>query len=502
MVAVVVAGLAALVIFVASETDSGITPEVTTATLVAPEPTVATSDPTPTSTPPESTSSTTTAFFEQTLSDLLPDATGMLIVAITARTEPDLELVRWTPAAPPHSSGIPMLSGPVLDFDKSGQHLAFLGRSAAVKGSTLYVGHPELWLPARTGVTSFQWHSTVPGRIGWMEPGEPPRLCWADAGSAEGFSPAGCVSGRGNQLVGFDSSGFLVVDYATGTVDRLDAAGHQIGSLPGTDALVGPDGQVLLVDRNPDGSEAIFSVADPNLTEAVVLDWAPRNASGEYGFVAWSPVSHPPELAFLVFDGNEGQLQWWTLDGTPQGAMDLSGRVWDVKWDSTGRYLLAPGVLDQSAHVLQVYDTFSQTLVIFPFDNWIQDAHLVTPAVCEDATHVIVVFADRLPPDVRLETGRMVLSRDAHLESWYFMSARIVGGAFDGELATWAHPGFDGANVDTSNTANLSVPINQAATSLGLGMTSLNPVDYGVDDWLQLDGALASQRCVQAADPE
>jgi len=501
VVAVVVAGIVALVFMVGPDVDSGVTSE-STSTLIVSEPSAVTSDLAPTSTAPVSTSSTPpNSVRGQTLHDVLPEATGVLVAAITTRAWPGMELVRWPPATPSRSSEIPMLSGPVLDFDASGQHMAFLGPSATVEGPTLYLGRLDSWAPVRVGVSSFRWHAILPGRIGWMEPGDTPRLCWADADSAEGFSAAVCVSGTGMQLVGFDSSGFLVVDYASRTVDRLDATGRPVASLPGTNALVGPDGQVLIVDQNPDARGSSFSLADPNLTEAVELDWAPRNASGEYGFVAWSPVRHPPELAFLIYEGGEGQLQRWGLDGTPRRPVNLSGRVWDVEWDSTGRYLLIPGVLDESDHVLQVYDTISQALISFYFDNWIQDAHLVTPAVCQDAAHVTATFADRLPAGVNLETPQMVFSRDPSLDSWYFTSAVIDGGGpFDGEVASWAHPAFDGISVDT-NTPNLSIPINGAARSLGFGMVLLDPVDYGVDDWLKLDGAFMSQQCVLAADP-
>lgn len=495
-----VAGIAALVFFVGADRDSGVGTESTTTTLVASGGSTVTSEPVPTSPPVASTSSTTVS--EPTLRDLLPGASGVLIAAITAQGSSGLELVRWSPAASHRSSEIPMLGGPVLDFDESGQHMAFLGPSSTVEGLTLYVGRPDSWAPARVGVSSFRWHATVPGRIGWLESRDPPRLCWADADAAEGLSAAVCVPGSGSQLVGFDSSGFLVVDHASRTVARLDATGRQVRSLPGTNALIGPEGQVLIVDQRPDAGESFFSLADPDLIEVVDLDWAPRNATGEYGFVAWSPFSHPPELAFLVYDEGERlqQLQRWDLDGTARRAVNLSGRVWDVGWDSTGRYLLVPGVLDESDHVLQVYDTFSQALVYLHFDNWIQDATLLTEAGCEDAAHVVAAFSGRLPAGVGLEKPQMVLSRDASLESWYFTSARIVGGPFDGELASWAHPGFDGTTVDTTNTPGLSVPINEAASSLGFGMTSLDPTDYGVADWLQLDGALASQQCVQTAD--
>lgn len=493
-------GIAALVFFAVS---NGSEPGVdSTTALATPETFAVPSSPTTTINPPASTTSTSTGSArKETLSDLLPENRGVLVVAITRQAAADLELVRWPPATPPRSLEIPMLGGPMLEFDGSGQHMAFLGRSATVEVSALYVGSPDSWAPARIGVSSFRWHSTVGSRIGWMEPGDPPRLCWADTDLAEGISTPTCVPGMGDNLVGFDPSGFLVVDYAARTVRRLDASGQQVAGMPGTDALIGPDGQVLVVNQAPDGRESSFSVADPDLATAVLLDWAPANASGEYGFVAWSPVGHPPELAFLVFDQGRQQLQRWDLDGTPRRAVNLSGRVWDVKWDSTGRYLLAPGVIDVGDHVLQVYDTFSEALVVLPFDNWIQDAHLVTPAVCQTAAHVAATFVDRLPTDVTLGTAWMVLSRVANLESWYFISARVVGGPFNGQLASWALPGFDGISVDTTNTPNLAVPINEAATYLGFGMTTLNPVNYGVDDWLQLDGALASQRCVPSEAP-
>ena len=490
---VAVAGIAAFVFLFGFGADSEPDARPAATALTVPETSTGASDQLTTTSPPGPASSTTIVpAAEQTLSDLLPDTEGVLIAAITSQT--GLELVRWPPATPSLSSEIPMLSGPVLEFDASGQQMAFLGTSATTEGPALYLGRPVSWAPARVGVSSFKWHATWWGRIGWMEmePGEPRRLCWADADPVGALlSTPICVVSSGDELVGFDSSGFLVVDHNERTVLRVDGSGRQVGSLPGSDALTSPDGR-----------EASFSLADPDLTNAVELDWAPPNTSGEYGFVALSPSHHLPELAFLVVADEERrvQLQLWTLDGTLQQTVDLSGRVWDVEWDSTGRYLLAPGIDDERDHVLQVYDTFTQELIFLPYDNWIQDAQLVTTAVCEDAAHVTAAFVDHLPPDVTLGTAQMVLSRDADLESWYFTSARVVGGPFDGELASWAHPGFDGSNVDTTNTPGLAVPINEAASYMGFGRTSLEPAGYGVDYWLQLDGALASQQCVQTED--
>jgi hypothetical protein len=121
---------------------------------------------------------------------------------------------------------------------------------------------------------------------------------------------------------------------------------------------------------------------------------------------------------------------------------------------------------------------------------------------CEDASWVVATFTSRLPEGTHLEQPQMLLSRDPLLESWYFISARIVGGPEDGQVATWAFPKLDPTERTQlpANMAQLAVPANQAAASLGFGMTTLNPTDYGVADWMQLDGALASQQCLKAAD--
>jgi len=121
---------------------------------------------------------------------------------------------------------------------------------------------------------------------------------------------------------------------------------------------------------------------------------------------------------------------------------------------------------------------------------------------CEDASWVVASFAGRLPEGILLEQSQMVPSQDPGLESWYFISARVVGGTFDGEVATWAFPELNpsaGTSGLPTNVADLAVPANDAASALCFGMTSLIPADYGVDDWIQLDGALASQQCLTTA---
>jgi hypothetical protein len=87
----------------------------------------------------------------------------------------------------------------------------------------------------------------------------------------------------------------------------------------------------------------------------------------------------------------------------------------------------------------------------------------------------------------------MVLSRNAELESWYFLSARLQGGDYDGEIATWALPGYPGEGEYVLSP----IPVNTAAG--GSGPTAPEAVAYGVTDWMDLDGAVISQWCVESA---
>lgn len=426
-----------------------------------------------------------------TLDEFLPDALGSALTVVSGQ-----ELVRWTATAPRSMSTIPILNGPVFDFDQSGQHMAFLGPSATTGGSVLYISSRDSWAPAGVGVSSFRWHETDWGRLAWLESGNSLLICTAQVGLDGVLAQSSCVDGVGDEILGFDSEGYVVADGAHRTIFRLDASGRVVHAIAGTDAALGPDGRILVMERSRDGTETTFSMASGDLTGVEVLDWAPQNAAAEYSSFAWSPIDRDgPRIAFLVYDDNGGwQVQLWDSAGTPYGSVDLSGRVWDVSWDNTGRYLLVPGILNESEHTLQVYDTFPESLHQLPFDDWIQDASLVMKASCTNAAGVTAAFGARLPEGIGLGASQMVLSRDATLDSWYFVSALVDGGPSDGAVATWALPGF---HERSDVMPDLSIPINEGAALLGFGMTREQPTDYGIDDWYQLDGALASQRCLR-----
>lgn len=93
----------------------------------------------------------------------------------------------------------------------------------------------------------------------------------------------------------------------------------------------------------------------------------------------------------------------------------------------------------------------------------------------------------------------MVESEDPLLEGWYFVSAVVRGGDLNGRIATWQLPAFGPtATIDPVNTPNLSMPVNPVAVGLETGsILTLDPADYGVRDWADLDGFDMSQLCVK-----
>ena len=360
----VLAGIGAvLVIVVASSPDSDSTIALSSSTTAALAPS------TTVMTEPETTAISKD---EPTLRDFIPGTDGTLVAATG---QGGIALTDWPADGPRHNQVIPMHTGPFLDFDVSGQQLAFLGSSAISGGRTLYVGSLTTWAAA-DAATSYRWHETEPGRIAWMTQGASPELCHAVVDSEQELSDLTCTDAPGDLLAGYDQFGYLML--ADGKVLRLDASGALVGGVPGVEAVIGPDGRVLIVNYDSLADQTLFSLAGPELDDVAPLDWAPANAMGEYGFVSWSPAAAKPELAFLVYLGDERwQLQRWSIEGETLSALDLRGRFWDVGWDSTGRYLLVPGVTD-SDHVVVVHDLVGREVTYIPFTGWVQDVELVT----------------------------------------------------------------------------------------------------------------------------
>ncbi len=378
-----------------------------------------------------------------------------------------------------------------VSFDRSGQLMAYIADLPTTSRSTLYIDS----LPVAE-TRSFAWHMTRPGRIAWLAVGSPSQLCWSDIDEIDVILPSPrCVDGPavGFQLVGFDDEGFIAFDGVGRSVIRLDGEGHTTASMTGDDVVLGPSNMLIVVDRGTGTSgETTFTVAGRDLTAPSRLDWAPPNATGTPTVAAWSPSVAYPEIAFMTWDEDHYQLQVYDLEGRLNHAVDLEGRVLGLEWDSTGRYLLIPGTLE-TFHILYIFDASEdrQILATMPFAGSLNEAVLVTPTECLDADHVVEAHSSILPNSVTLSPAQMVTSRDAFLLAFTFVSARIIGGSSDGQVATWALPGFTPATNGLNMPIHI-VAVNEAAASLGLDNTEL-PINL---DWMTVDGALDSQYCL------
>ena len=124
---------------------------------------------------------------------------------------------------------------------------------------------------------------------------------------------------------------------------------------------------------------------------------------------------------------------------------------------------------------------------------------------CRSGDDLVAIYQQLIGNGVRLSHGWIERSQDV---DWHFISALVTGGSADGQIATWILPRFGGATVLAVGLPFL-VPANNAATLLvpetGEGdlmfgdLIGFTPQDYGVEDWLELDGAVGSRRCVEAS---
>lgn len=447
------------------------------------------------SSPPEMTTTSTRVVVasdpssSEPLTDYLPAADGASISVVATRSGGN-RLMTWSDLR--SGAAMPaMLNRPLLEFDASDLRLAFIAPSSTLDGDRLYVGRRLDWRPIASQVTSFAWHTTSPGRLGWVEIMR--GLCHADLHINGAFvTEPVCDQKVTGELVGLDDNGALLL--TGGEAVRVSRDGSEGARLAAIDGFLAPDGRVLITSISSAEQGVVFDLASPDLSEVDILDWAPADASGQNGFVAWSPRVTSPELAFLVrLDAGRYQIQRWDLDGNLLNALDLDGEVWNVGWDRSGRYLLAPGLMDGEFGV-QAFDLTTSEWAFLPFDHRVQDTHLVIPALCEDASALADHWQQRVPDGVTVVDMWLVNSRDSGLSSWWSVSGRLIGGEHDGAIATWAIPDYSGVGTPPD-----AIPANHAAAAPGRKPSSLDPGGYDVDDWMLVDGARISQWCVGAS---
>lgn len=305
----------------------------------------------------------------------------------------------------------------------------------------------------------------------------------------------------GSEVVVWGSAGSgLAYDTGKETWRRIPAPVPPSGVLVDSTAVMTSAGLTLIAEIDDSGGPTMSMVtlvggtwvwSDADDLPIGSIDRVKVASAGD-----WLVLLRPDGAPIIV---NAATGSWSVAVDGPLAGLEGASAVWTgsemVVWGGVATSIA--GIEDPSTGAVWT----PPTDVIAAGEDQAAASDMARTGRCEDASHVVATFTARLPQGVSLGVSSMVLSRDPGLESWYFSSARVIGGPFDGSTATWAQPAFDGVHVDAYNTPNLAVPINEAAGSMGFGTNSLRPANYGVDDWFQLDGAIASRDCVSAVQP-
>lgn len=92
---------------------------------------------------------------------------GDALVAIV-QSQPGLEYLLWPTARGPNTRGIPVTAIDEVAVDQSGAWVASLSSVPDAVGGVLSLGRSTGMAPVVSGVDSFAWHDSAPGRIGFL----------------------------------------------------------------------------------------------------------------------------------------------------------------------------------------------------------------------------------------------------------------------------------------------------------------------------------------------
>ena len=463
LIAVALIGVAALTLVV-SQTRSDPVPSSTTAPLAAPA--------SPTISPPASPDIDGTTFARQ-----LARTEGRLITTVAATSGiPDVDIVSWSGDSRPTWTDLPLAVGNALELSPDGETLAFIDPLG-----TLWTGSREPYRKVADDVESVAWHSTNSKRLAWIT--ATGLLCVDDR------PVPWCTPTSHRNLVRFDDSGFFT--HSDDLLVALDSSGARIGSVAANEVALGTTRVLAVVE---DDDRRSFTTSDRALSITEEALWVPDDVAGHISGAAWSPTDQM--LAFLRHGGGSdwSASVYWSW-GAHVTTVPLRGWFWNIEWDPTGTKLVVTGVDEEAGDVAVVIDVLESEPRMFAHDGRVQSATLVTNR-CFDASQSASDLSRYLDEwtDSSLSRPWAVLSLDPGLESWLFLSAKVSDGPHHGEIATWAVPGFSFAPEPLQ--IGWLLPANDVAAAIEPGISNpLQPENYGISDWLELDGAKESQSC-------
>lgn len=326
--------------------------------------------------PLAATSTTTSPPRTDTLDMLVPDIVGTLHAVEGSER---LALISWDSDGPPSiDAGLPEGRPGQIAVDASGQFLAVTILEDASSTGTLVIGDQSAISPVAMETSSFAWHMTEPGSMAAIRVSKTSgradlvRLR-VESGELSAVEPI-VTADPHDVVLAWGRWGFVLQKHEGGNsrIELLDSAGSPVWSRPAHWAYASPTGDLLLSFSNNEIRE-FHRVELGSQTDAPGA-WFELPSLGVTG-VGWSPEGE--DLAVVSYPGGTARSLLEIYDGA--GALvrrvPLDWHVWDVRWSQDGRFLVMPGIRQQSNSVL-FYDVERALLTPVTFDDPIRIALL------------------------------------------------------------------------------------------------------------------------------
>lgn len=253
-----------------------------------------------------------------------PDA----IVGVVTVEGGSLAHIVWPVAGDPVVRALPGGTGGTARFDSSGTWLALTTDVPDLLGEVLSVGKPSTVQPLASGVTSYSWHDSEAGRLGYtqVEDGEWQLL---EVGASREPEVIRSSDDTGGRLLAWGEWGWAVHDMVTGEgVSLLGPSGELRASPSGVVLDSHPAGWLLM------GGDRLNLVSSGGGVKGIDV------SVDSLGTIVDGEIS--PDGEWIAVLGANG-LKVFREDGTGEVFQAAGFGSTELVWTSDSRFVLIPG---------------------------------------------------------------------------------------------------------------------------------------------------------------